>query len=688
MRAIVKPLFVQRGDSRVRKSVIGQWKYRPFFILALGFALSIGLSRMIQLPPVYAGTGTLTAEGDNQPENQPTLVRHPYLQNLSTDTVTIVWTTTESGPSEVHYSTDLSYSNVVTATSTFKAVDAPVPYDRYHEHVAVLSDLATNTTYNYAIYTQGTRLAANTQLHFRTHLSSSNCTFDFAFFGDTRLAMQGTFDLRDQMVARGFDFGIDGGDLVSNGTYEELETEFFNVFQDILSNQMIWPALGNHDYYYDPIEDEYYCDPYLDVFHLPEQALYFGENERYYSFDFGNAHFVILDTNPPLWRVQDWIVDDMADWLERDLAADDSFWTVVAMHHPWYVSCDRWHYEKVRDSLVPLFEEYDVDIVLTGHDHLYERTFPIKDDALSTVEVGGVIYVTNGEGGGVDAPYPWVEPAPHWSAARSNHTYEGYGGSYTHIHIDNGVMSLITIDDQGNVIDPAGSTDPLVIIDRSNEPGASCTAGITGTVYEDTDGGGAFSAGDTPLAGVQIDLSDGQSTTTNVSGTYTFTGLLPGSYTVTEIDPSGYLSSGDVQGANDNTITVTLQSGELVTGRDFFDYRPAGITGTVYEDTDGDGAFSAGDTPLAGVQIDLSDGQSTTTNVSGTYTFTGLLPGSYTVTECDPPGYHSVADVQGANDNLISIALASGSYIVEQNFLDTRQRILIFLPIVSRISTN
>jgi hypothetical protein len=87
-----------------------------------------------------------------------------------------------------------------------------------------------------------------------------------------------------------------------------------------------------------------------------------------------------------------------------------------------------------------------------------------------------VVYINNGEACSRSTHYDFYEPAPDWSAVRSNHTYEEYDASYTHIYVDNGVMSLITIDDQGNAIDPPGGTDPLVIIDRSDEPGATCPA--------------------------------------------------------------------------------------------------------------------------------------------------------------------------------------------------------------------
>jgi len=281
---------------------------------------------------------------------------------------------------------------------------------------------------------------------------------------------------------------------------------------------------------------------------------------------------VILDTNGPLWDVS-WIEDSMGDWLEADLAANDRFWTIVAMHHPWYVSDTREHYDPIHDFLAPIFEAYGVDLVLTGNDHLYERTYPIKEDALSTVAEGGVIYVTNGEASSSNTYYDFYDPAPDWSAARSNHTNENYDASYTHIYIDNGVMSLITVNDLGEVIDPAGSTDPLAIIDRSGEPGANCLATISGAVYEDNDGDEAISASDTPLADVEIGLSNGMTTTTDISGVYQFDGLLPGSYVITELDPPDYFSVIDAQGANDNLIFLVLKSGDHAVEQLFLDQR-------------------------------------------------------------------------------------------------------------------
>lgn len=673
----------------------------------LSYVLCAGLTVMMSIwlsgaaLPVQAQTATITVVDDDRqskaqanaeppapgPQLGPdegqqaaTLVRYPYLQQLSTNSAMIVWTTSGSGASEVHYSTDLSYSNVVTASSRSRTTNAPAPYDAYYEHTAVLAGLSAGTTYHYTIYTAETPLATDS---FRTNPPASACTFNFAVFGDTGQDWQPTRDVRDQALARGFDFAVNLGDLAyNNGTYEEIERNFFNVFRNVLSNRMMWTTLGNHEYYTN------FAAPYLDVFQLPEHALRPADQERYYSFDYGNAHFVVLDGTPeanaPISYISDAVLDDMADWLDADLTANQSFWQIVMIHQPWYVSNNRSHPYQIHTKLIPLFEKHSVDLVLAGHDHIYERTHPIKNDALSTVADGGVVYITNGEAGGRgNASYPFYNPPPNWSAFRARHDTSNpavYNGSYTHIYVANGVMSAITIDDQGNVIDPPGGATPVTIIDRSQEPGASCAATVSGTVYEDKDGNGTFSDGDTPLAGVQIDLSDGQNTTTTASGVYSFTNSVAGTYVITETDPVGYLSSGDAHGPNDNLITVTLQAGDSISGLDFFDFRPSSLSGTVYEDSDGNDAISGGDTPLASAQVDLSDGRTTYTNAAGFYEFTDLKPGNYIITETDPAGYVSITP------NSISVSLAYSTTASGLDFLDRKLNeagdFTTFLPIV------
>ncbi len=203
--------------------------------------------------------------------------------------------------------------------------------------------------------------------------------------------------------------------------------------------------------------------------------------------------------------------------------------------------------------------------------------------------------------------------------------------------------------------------------------------GVTLTLYVDVNADGLLDANDTQLA----------TATTDSNGDYSFTSLYAGRYLVVETDPSGFVSDSDTQGSGtDNQIAVTLSVGNS-TGNNFLDDEPpVSISGTVWND-EGIGAstedtIGGADTAIAGVTIKLyedtnQDGAldatdlllaTTTTDSNGEYSFTGLYPGDYFVSETDPAGLVSNDDVQGsATDNLIALTVAA-SDSTGNDFLD------------------
>ena len=233
---------------------------------------------------------------------------------------------------------------------------------------------------------------------------------------------------------------------------------------------------------------------------------------------------------------------------------------------------------------------------------------------------------------------------------------------------------------------------------------------ITGYVYVDADNDGVKDAGETTgIAGATVTLSgtdygaDGVSgtaddaaasatTTTNATGAYGFTNLRAGNYTVTETQPASYLDGKDAAGTsggstavNDAISGIVISTfGVTASANNFGELVPAQISGTVFIDLDNDGIRDAGETGgVPGVTITLTGtddlgnpvSTTTTTDGSGNYSFTGLRPGSYTVTETPPAGLtHTGAEAGtaggtgGVGTSVTGILLSSGTTATGYNF--------------------
>ncbi|MGA2232258.1 MAG: SdrD B-like domain-containing protein, partial [Tepidisphaeraceae bacterium] len=176
-------------------------------------------------------------------------------------------------------------------------------------------------------------------------------------------------------------------------------------------------------------------------------------------------------------------------------------------------------------------------------------------------------------------------------------------------------------------------------------------AAVNGFVYNDANDDGAMESGESGITGVTValngtdDLGDTVSlnTTTASSGSYSFTNLRPGTYTVTETAPSGFLA--DKQNTGSSGSQALAQGGAL-NAIDFGELAPASVAGYVYNDANDNGTMGSGDAGISGVSIaltgtnDLGNAVSlnSTTASSGAYSFANLRPGTYTVTETAPSG--------------------------------------------------
>lgn len=353
----------------------------------------VGILVLLSLATVATARGSETGKAGLPDTN---LLRYPYLQQVTESSAIIVWTTGEGGPSEVRFGT-AGPSTSVSAVSEF-FVEPTIPGEEsrsYYVHIAQLQDLVPGTRYEYTIETAGEELTSGHGLSFRTDGGPGESELSILVFGDSGdRANSQQLGIRNAMLNRGFDIALHTGDIAyTDGTYQQLEDYFFAVYEEIASRVPFYPSLGNHGY------QTLDAQPYLDAFRLPENATLAEPLERYYSFDFGPAHFVALDTE--IWagfRGSASAVDEMAAWLEEDLASTMQDWTVVYFHRPAYSSSNI-PVALDLQRIMPVLEQAGVDIIFTGHDHLYARTLPIKEGAPAVIGEGGIVRVTTGGGG-------------------------------------------------------------------------------------------------------------------------------------------------------------------------------------------------------------------------------------------------------------------------------------------------
>jgi predicted phosphodiesterase len=206
--------------------------------------------------------------------------------------------------------------------------------------------------------------------------------FRFVVYGDTR-----SYPDRHQVVCEAIAkedpaFVVCTGDLVADGqVWDQWKPQFFDPARSYLEKATLWPVRGNHDG-----DGTLYCN----LFDLPEAKLY-------YSFNFGNAHFVVLDTELQGKERA------MLRWLKQDLAKNRAEWTFIFYHVPTF-NVGGHTSDWGRNDYLPIFESSGVDFVVTGHSHLYERFLPIGPAGKKPI-----IHIVSGGGG---APPYEVRPSP------------------------------------------------------------------------------------------------------------------------------------------------------------------------------------------------------------------------------------------------------------------------------------
>ncbi len=306
-------------------------------------------------------------------QTAPIITKGPYLSSVTQTAMVISWQTDIASESEVTYGLTESHGSIILDTSKVTI------------HSLELTGLTPSTTYHYQVKSGETTGEGNT---FQTAVTPDE-DFVFVAYGDTRSNASDHQSVVNRIITVDPKIVLNVGDLVENGDSQSQWDIYFDTIKDLAKNTPIYSAIGNHE-----AESPLYYNQLFLPHNNPDN------HEKYYSFDYGRCHFIALNSNmlyvPGSAQYQ---------WLESDLqAAFSADYIFVFFHHPPYSSSSAEGSNLVvRNAFSSLFEDYGVDIVFTGHDHIYERTIPIN----------GITYVVTGGGG---APLSSIGSRDSWSA--------------------------------------------------------------------------------------------------------------------------------------------------------------------------------------------------------------------------------------------------------------------------------
>jgi hypothetical protein len=323
-----------------------------------------------------------------------TLLRGPILSLQRSNRLTVLWRTDVSSDSVVDYGLTTAYE--AGTVSNGAAV---------RQHEVELPALVPGTDYYYRIKTSGVVLSSNL-LH---SPPAPGQPFRFGVVGDFGTPYNTTRETANRIALQDVDLLLTVGDNVYNygqpGSYDD---NWFTPYTQTISRAPLMPIIGDHDSY------TLGGAPFVANLAMPTNGPT-NYIERTYSFDYGNAHFVAIENlvyNPEALNTSRWPVIER--WLTNNLAQSTQTWKIVTLHIPPFVSNnahDEDPYTIAR--LVPIFEQYGVDLVFGGDSHLYERINPRQ----------GVHYFMTGGGGA--SLYEITERFPYSAAVftTSDHSF-------------------------------------------------------------------------------------------------------------------------------------------------------------------------------------------------------------------------------------------------------------------------
>jgi acid phosphatase type 7 len=240
-------------------------------------------------------------------------------------------------------------------------------------HEARLCDLAPGTTLQYRVGVDG----AFSDTYTYTTIDPAATELTILVVGDSRGGNGTLADLVSLAVPHDPQLVIHTGDMVNAGSSLSEWADLYDHMPELATTPMV-SVHGNH---------EYLAEEFFGMVASPG-------DEEYFSLDIGPVHLAVLnDSRDPVE------MEAQAAWLDQDLAKTSATFTVLATHKPMYSSGTHGGEGITHGKIVPVLDDREVDLVLCGHDHGYERTLPLCNEAVIENAADGTTHVTAGGGG-------------------------------------------------------------------------------------------------------------------------------------------------------------------------------------------------------------------------------------------------------------------------------------------------
>ncbi|MBQ8504221.1 MAG: metallophosphoesterase family protein [Clostridia bacterium] len=276
---------------------------------------------------------------------------------------------------------DLTAATIIEGNS-YEAMDK-------YAHKAEVDGLTPGTKYAYRV--GDSESGTWSDIGYFTTSDSEEDAASFIVISDVQASNEENFQMAAAVMEKAVaqlpdhEFVVNLGDFVNDCTNEEWDSYFRNFAFSNMNTTLI-PVAGNH-------EGNLQWFKFNNMFNIGAAENSATITGCYYSFDWGDAHFAVLNSNDmyPMSTAQ-------INWLKNDMNASDAQWKIILMHRAVYSAGKNINKPDtliMRDMLLPVIDELGIDIVFAGHDHMYFRTETVKNDAV--VETETVTEVWNGK---------------------------------------------------------------------------------------------------------------------------------------------------------------------------------------------------------------------------------------------------------------------------------------------------